>query len=276
MLRRVRTPRSRGSLRRYFDRNDGRMIHKWLHYFPIYESHLEWYRGRQIRMLEIGVSHGGSLQMWRDFFGEGSTIVGVDVAPRVLELADDGIHIEIGDQGDAEFLRRVAEQYGPFDIVLDDGSHLPVHQIVSIEALWPTLPEGSTYIVEDLHSNYWADYQGGRHVDGTFMSWIMERMHDMHAFHSQEEGFEPNMWTHTLKGLHVYDSVAIFDKATRSVPEHRKTGFPSFDDVPGVEPGGPLEPLHQQQLDSLTQPRAKLRRAGRDLARRVTATLRRR
>ncbi len=264
-------PGSRGHLRRYFDHNDGRMIHKWLHYFPIYESHLERWRGRRVRMLEIGVSHGGSLQMWRDYFADGSTIVGVDVAPRVAELAGDGIHIEIGDQGDAEFLRRVAEQYGPFDIVLDDGSHLPVHQIVSIETLWPTLPDGSIYIVEDLHSNYWADYQGGRCVDGTFMSWIAERMHDMHAFHSREVGFEPNTWTHTLNGMHVYDSVAIFDKATREMPEHRKTGWPSFDDVPGVAPGGPLEPLHQQQLDSLEGRRAKLRRARRRLATRVRA-----
>jgi len=251
------------------------MIHKWLHYFPIYESHLEPYRGRDVRLLEIGVSHGGSLQMWRDYFGSGSTIVGVDVAPRVAELAGDRIHIEIGDQGDAEFLRRVAAEHGPFDIVIDDGSHLPVHQIVSIEALWPTLPESSIYIVEDLHSNYWAAYQGGRHVESTFMSWITERIHDLHAFHSEEDGFAPNEWTHTLNGVHVYDSVAIFDKATREVPEHRKTGWPSFDDVPGVEPGGPLEPSHQRQLDALEGRRARLRRAQRRWSTRVGARFRR-
>ncbi len=271
MIRRVRMPRSSGHLRRYFDRNDGRMVHKWLHYFPIYEAHLEPYRGRDVRLLEIGVSHGGSLQMWRNYFGADSTIVGVDVAPLVADLGGDGVHIEIGDQGDADFLRGVAERHGPFDIVIDDGSHLPVHQIVSIEALWPTLPERALYIVEDLHSNYWADYQGGRQVEGTFMSWISERIHDMHAFHSEEQGFEPNLWTHTLNGLHVYDSVAIFDKAMRSKPEHRKTGWPSFDDVPGVEPGEPLEPLHQQQLDSLEGRRAKLRRSCRRLATRIRA-----
>lgn len=265
----MRMPRSSGRLRRYFDRNDGRMIHKWLHYFPIYEEHLERYRGRDVRLLEIGVSHGGSLQMWRDYFGSGSTIVGVDVAPRVAALGGDGIRIEIGDQGDAEFLRRIADRYGPFDIVIDDGSHLPVHQIVSIEALWPTLAERALYIVEDLHSNYWADYRGGRHVEETFMTWTFERIHDMHAFHSEEQGFEPTMWTHTLNAIHTYDSVVVFDRAPRDVPEHRKTGWPSFDDVPGVEPGGPLEPLHQQQLDSLEGRRARLRRTRRRVATRI-------
>ena len=87
------------------------MIHKWLHYFPIYETHLEPYRGRDVRLLEIGVSHGGSLQMWQDYFGSGSTIVGVDVAPRVAELGGAGIHIERY----RVLARTAVRQYGPDD-----------------------------------------------------------------------------------------------------------------------------------------------------------------
>ena len=72
------------------------MIHKWLHYFPIYEQFLAPYRGRPCTLLEIGVSHGGSLQMWRDHLGSKSRIVGIDIEPRVAELAERGIESTSG------------------------------------------------------------------------------------------------------------------------------------------------------------------------------------
>ena len=122
---RMRIRRPTRGLRWYFDHNDGRLIHKWLHYFPIYQQYLEPYRGRKVTMLEIGVSHGGSLQMWRHHLGRRATIVGIDLAPRVAELATPDLHIHVGDQADPVFLDQLAARYGTFDIVLDDGSHLP-------------------------------------------------------------------------------------------------------------------------------------------------------
>ena len=100
-------------------------VHKWQHYLPIYETALTPYRGRPIRMLEVGVYKGGSLQMWRQYLHPDSTIVGVDIDPECKQFDNpaNGVHVRIGAQQDTDFLAEVADEFGPFDVILDDGSH---------------------------------------------------------------------------------------------------------------------------------------------------------
>ena len=275
---RMRIRRPTRGLRWYFDHNDGRLIHKWLHYFPIYQQYLEPYRGKKVTMLEIGVSHGGSLQMWRHHLGRRATIVGIDLAPRVLELATPDLHIHVGDQSDPVFLGQLAARYGGFDIVLDDGSHLPEHQIASITALWPHLAVGGVYIVEDLHTNYWSNYHGGRGSADTFMAWLYERIDDMHAFHSHDDDFQVNEWTRSIGAVHVFDSVAVLTKVDRTAPVDRKTGRPSFDDVQGIELDRAVDEEHRKQIERLGRPVARIRRVCRDprgAARRVATRFKR-
>lgn len=275
----MRVVRPHRGLRWYFDHNDGHLIHKWLHYFPVYERYLEPFRGRRVTMLEIGVSHGGSLQMWRDYLGRRSTIVGIDIDPRVRELAEPGIEIHVGDQSDGEFLGSLSERYGGFDIVLDDGGHFPGHQIASITHLWPSLRVGGVYLVEDLHTSYWARYGAGRGHPDSFISWLHERIDDMHAFHSEEEGFTVNDWTRTLDAVHLHDSIVALEKAEREPPTHRRTGRPAFDDLYGTPIETTIDEHHRAQLESLGRPAARLRRAWRDprgTAERVARRVRRR
>jgi hypothetical protein len=248
----------------YFEHNDGRLMDKWMHYFPIYEQALRRFRGRSITMLEIGVSHGGSLQMWRHYLGRRSTIVGIDINPRVAVLAGPGIEIHVGDQSDPAFLRELGEQYGPFDIVLDDGSHQPLHQIASVEHLWPYLADGGVYIVEDLHSNYWEEYGGGLRRPDTFIAWTQARVDDMHAWHSRDEGLEVNDWTRTLAAVHTYDSVVILDKQCHDRPHSQMSGRAAFDDVYGTPVGALTDDRYRAQLASLNRPAARARRAVRD------------
>ena len=80
----------------YFASNSGRLIFKWMHYFDIYEKHFAAFRGRDIKFLEIGVFHGGSLQMWKNYFGPRAQIIGVDINPACKAFEEDGITIEIG------------------------------------------------------------------------------------------------------------------------------------------------------------------------------------
>lgn len=240
------------------------MIHKWLHYFPIYERHLEPFRGRPVKVLEIGVSHGGSLQMWRHYLGRKATVIGVDIEPRVTELREKGIELEVGDQSDPIFLAELAERHGPFDVVIDDGSHQPAHQIASLVNLWPHLAEHGVYIVEDLHTNYWPEYGAARGAPHTFISWVQARIDDMNAFHSREPNFEITSWTETLTDLHVYDSVVVLGKAQRVRPEHRKTGRPYFNDIYGRDANELIDENHRAQLASLGTLPARLRRACRD------------
>jgi hypothetical protein len=209
--------------------------------------------------------------MWRRYFGRRSSIVGIDIEPRVAQLAEKGISIHVGDQADPEFLRQVTAAHGGWDIVIDDGSHLPQHQIASIGALWSSVSEGGLCIVEDLHSNYWSDYGGGVGVPTTFMVWLSHRIDNLHAFHSRTAGCEPNEWTRTVSAIHIYDSVAVVVKGTRDVPLHRKTGRPSFEDVYGVAFDDVVETDHLRQLQMLNRPAMRLKR----LCRHPVATVKR-
>ena len=68
-------------LEKYFFSNTGNLIHKWRHYFEIYDRHFSRYRGSDVHVLEIGAYQGGSLQMWKHYFGPSAQIYGVDINP---------------------------------------------------------------------------------------------------------------------------------------------------------------------------------------------------
>src|SRR5689334_4217286 len=121
----------------YFLRNPGRAMYKWTHYFEIYHRHFAPYRGRSPVVVEIGVFHGGSLQMWREYFGPGARIVGVDIDPRCREFEEDGVSVLIGDQNDRGFLASLRERLPRIDILIDDGGHRMEQQIATFEELYP-------------------------------------------------------------------------------------------------------------------------------------------
>ena len=271
----MKLPSRSSPLRRYFEHNDGNLIDKWVHFFDIYERHFAPFRRTDVRLLEIGVSHGGSLQMWRSYLGRRATIVGVDIEPRVADLAGAGIDVHVGSQSDPAFLSGLVERYGGFDIVIDDGSHWFRDQSVSLDVLWPALSEGGVYLVEDVHRSYLPSYAGGRGVADTFIGSIKERIDDLHGYWI--DGQAPieadsrrvdesaiNCWTTTIGGIHVYDSVVVLDKRTRERPIRRMTGRPAFDTLYDHPVEGFIDEEHRAQLASLNRPWARVRRALRD------------
>src|SRR4051812_46832121 len=123
-------------LEKYFKQNDKKLIDKWTHYFDIYDRHFNKYRNKEIVLLEIGVFQGGSLQMWKNYFGSKAKIFGIDVDPRCKQLEEEDIKIFIGSQSNRSFLRQVKEQIPPVDILIDDGGHTMTQQIVTYEELF--------------------------------------------------------------------------------------------------------------------------------------------
>ena len=122
-------------LEKYFEANNDRLIHKWMHYFEIYDHHFSRFRGTDVHILEFGVSQGGSLQMWKDYFGPQCRIYGVDINPHCKALEEDRITIFTGDQEDRIFLRSLAASVPRIDILIDDGGHSMRQQIAT-----PILP----------------------------------------------------------------------------------------------------------------------------------------
>ena len=136
--------------------------HKWWHYFSEYERVIGPLRGGPIRLLEIGVYKGGSLAMWKKYLHPESVIVGLDIDGRCAQFdrANDRVHVRIGDQSDPAFLRSVIEEFGRFDVIIDDGSHVCSHMIKSFDHLFLNgLTDRGVYIAEDTHSNFWLDYR---------------------------------------------------------------------------------------------------------------------
>ena len=88
-------------------------------YFQVYEEIFSKYRDRKITFVEIGVLNGGSLFMWRDFFGPESRIIGIDLNPGAKKWESDGFEIHIGSQSDEKFWGELFPKIGEVDIVLD-------------------------------------------------------------------------------------------------------------------------------------------------------------
>jgi hypothetical protein len=157
-------PEQSNPLRLFFDTHTaGPGIWKWRHYFDIYHRHLGRFRGRTVRVLEIGIYSGGGLEMWRNYFGPSSKIYGIDIEPACKAYENDSVKVFIGDQGDRDFWRKFKQEVEDIDIVIDDGGHLPEQQIVTFEELLPHLRPGGVYICEDIHCtlNPFAAYMYG-------------------------------------------------------------------------------------------------------------------
>ncbi|MCU0907090.1 MAG: class I SAM-dependent methyltransferase [Rhodobacteraceae bacterium] len=216
-----------GFLHRYFLSNGDKRLHKFLHYFDIYERHFARFRDRPIRMLEIGVHGGGSLAMWRAYFHPDSTIVGVDINPACARHEAPGVHVRIGSQDDPAFLARVAAEFGPFDIVLDDGSHVNAHVITSFQALYPQVTPTGVYLVEDMHTSYWPKFGGGLRRDGTFIEFAKAKIDEINAPHVRGD-FPVTDFTRTADSISFYGSVVVIEKRPQGGRQHLITqGMPT-------------------------------------------------
>ena len=123
-------------------------------YFNVYDQLLSQYRDKSIVFLEIGILDGGSLFMWRDFFGPQARIIGVDLNPEAKKWEKEGFEIFIGDQCSTEFWKKTLNTIGKLDIVLDDGGHTYEQQIMTTESVIPFINDGGVIIIEDCHTSY--------------------------------------------------------------------------------------------------------------------------
>jgi hypothetical protein len=215
--------------------------HKWPHYFAAYEAVFGPNRTKPLRIMEIGVLEGASLRMWKEYFSHPDTvIVGIDIEPNCIryDAPSKGIRVRIGSQTDGSFLKSVTEEFGPFDLIIDDGSHRSSHIIKSFNHLFAdALKDSGIYLVEDLHANYWSGWRDSHKTILDVCKEIVEHMH-AHYRRAPAEAFlvaDPDQQRFDtldvpviatmIEEIRFFDSIIAIQKTRRAyVPHYMLSG----------------------------------------------------
>ncbi|GAK03996.1 hypothetical protein JCM19037_2366 [Geomicrobium sp. JCM 19037] len=215
-------------LHKYFESNDGRLIHKWIHYFDIYERHFDRFVGTDVNILEVGVSHGGSLQMWKEYFGKGATIYGLDINPVCKSFEEEQVNIIIGDQGNRTFWQSIKPTLPEMDIIIDDGGHFMHQQIITFEEMYPLLSANGVFLIEDLHTSYMEEYGGGYENPNNFIEYSKPFIDQLHAWYSRDSRLAVTDFSRSAWSMSYYDSILVIEKRPKQPPYDKMTGKPSW------------------------------------------------
>lgn len=200
-------------LETYFYKNTGKAIHKFAHYFEIYERYFSRFRGRDICVVEIGVADGGSLQMWKNYFGPQAEIVGVDIS-HDIKVQESQIRLINGNQNDDQFLSALPVILGrPIDILIDDGSHINFHQLKTFSALFPAIAEDGIYLCEDVQTSYQEQFGGGYLHPGSFITQMKQMVDQLNAWCAEPgTGHLKTEFTRAAFAIHFYTYAVVIEK----------------------------------------------------------------
>ncbi len=197
-------------------------------YFELYDRLFSEFSNKKPRVLEIGVYKGASIHAWKEFFGEGARIVGVDIDQSCVQFEDSSneIYVRIGDQSDPQFLKRLSDEFGKFDIIIDDGSHLTHHVIATFNyAFLHCLAENGIYFIEDLNTSYWTDYRTSKYSAMDMVLSLCEMTQHFYFANPHQNYVLDNYKNHYISPLinTIVSEVRVFDSAAAI---YKKTHYP--------------------------------------------------
>lgn len=200
----------------YFNAHtEGPGIWKWMHYFDIYQRHFSKFVGHEVHVLEVGIYSGGSLTMWKEYFGKGCRVYGVDIDEACMAYKGEGVEVFIGDQADRSFWDRLKHEVPTIDILIDDGGHLPEQQRITLEEMLPHIAPGGVYLCEDISglSNEFAAYLQGLASALNFES-RCEMPEGASGMASTASNFQA-----AISSIHLYPFVAVIEKREQSLDQ---------------------------------------------------------
>lgn len=176
-------------------------------YFAVYEQLFARFVGQPLTFVEVGVLNGGSLFMWREYFGPQARIIGVEFNPGAVKWREHGFEIHIGNQADPAFWKTFFEQVGDVDVLLDDGGHTNRQQIVTVAAALDHVRDGGMVVVEDTHASYLPEF--GNPSRRSFVRWSQ---HVMDSVASRSGMLTParNRWWKSIHAVEVHESIHVF------------------------------------------------------------------
>ena len=183
---------------------------KWRKYFDVYEENFLRFRGKDITFVEIGIFNGGSLEIWKNYFGPNSRIIGIDLNPECKKFEKDNIKVFIGDQSDPKFWKNFFHEVGDVDIVLDDGGHTNLAQIISAVECVKNIKDGGMLVVEDTHTSYINRYNSSKKY--SFLDFSKKLIDDINSNINLDlkinHKFSLKKYVYST---HFYESIIIFN-----------------------------------------------------------------
>jgi len=185
--------------------NSTQLTGKHTSYFPIYDKLFSPFVSTQVVFVEVGVMHGGSLYMWREFFGKSARIIGIDNNVSAKQFSND-FEIFIGDQADPKFWENFYKAIGKIDILLDDGGHRNSHQIQTVVSALPHIRSGGLIVVEDTHTSFM--YEFGNPSRYSFMNFASTKAQNLTKRHKIVN--KPDSLVSRIHSIEFYDSIVAF------------------------------------------------------------------
>ena len=176
-------------------------------YFQIYDELFTPYKNKKITFVEVGVLDGGSLQIWKKFFGAESRIIGIDLNPECKKLECDDYEIFIGSQSENKFWDNFYEKVGPIDLLLDDGGHTNDQQLTTLIKSVPNINNNGLIVIEDTHCSYKKNY--GNPSNYSFINFAKKIIDDVNYTYPEIGNFEYSLNKY-ISSTHFYESLVAF------------------------------------------------------------------
>jgi hypothetical protein len=182
---------------------------KWKSYFPIYEEIFKKYINKKVTFVEVGVANGGSLFMWKKFFGKKSRIIGIDLNPEVKRFEKEGFEIFIGDQQDKYFWKDFYKKVGNVDVILDDGGHKNLQQISTIAYSLPYIKNNGMVVIEDTMTSYIKKSFGNPSIF-SFINFAYQICDSIHRRNPMLKNLE-NIYSKKVFSIKFFESIVVLD-----------------------------------------------------------------
>jgi Domain of unknown function (DUF4214) len=203
------------SLEKLYSRHKGKVSDKWFIYLSEYNRLFQPYRHDSVRLLEIGIQNGGSLDIWAKFFPNAQQILGCDINPDCgrLSYRDSRIGVVVGDANSDVAQSAVMAHSSEFELIIDDGSHKSGDILRSFARYFPCLADDGLFVVEDLHCSYWKEFEGGLFDPYSAMAFF-KRLADVV---SREHWGVEKLPSHVLAGFFARYDFQISDNILRHI-----------------------------------------------------------
>ena len=198
------------SLRELFSKGEN-FSSKHEKYFDVYEEYFSKYKGKNIIFVEIGIFNGGSLKIWKEYFGPNAKIIGIDINPECKKFEEDNIDVHIGNQSDPRFWDDFFNQVGNVDIILDDGGHTNLDQIITTIKCVDKINDDGVLMVEDTHSSYIELYNSSEKFSFiNFAKKIIDDVNYTFPFNIKKKTKFNYSLNSYIYSSHFYESIVVF------------------------------------------------------------------